>query len=110
MRFRGHRGRRHHHGQGDPRGALIVPFIWMLLVCILSFATIIVTATNSNNENTKVVTGFEAVFYILMYITMCNIMKVNRVKMPKTFKAYFCIFMIFAICLIIFCAINITLV
>ena len=114
MRFRGSRnrrfGRHHHHGQGDPRGALAIPFIWMLLVCVLSFATIIVTATNSNNENTKIVTGFEAVFYILMYITMCNILKSDRKKMPKTFKTYFCIFLIFAFCLVIFCAINITLV
>lgn len=112
MRFRGRAGRRHghHYGQGDPRAALFVPFIWMFLVCILSFVTIIVTATNSNNENTKVITGFEAVFFILMYITMCNLIKTDRFKMPKTFKAYFCIFLIFAACLIIFCSLNITLV
>ena len=114
MRFRGSRGRRFGRnrggGQGDPRGALAIPFIWMLLICVLSFATIIVTATNSNNENTKVVTGFEAVFYILMYITMCNILKFDRAKFPKTFKTYFCIYLIFAFCLVIFCAINISLV
>ncbi len=38
---------RNHHAQNDPRGAAIVPGVWMCLVALLSFATIIVVATNS---------------------------------------------------------------
>lgn len=99
------------HGHpNDPRGVLVIPMVWMTLVAFLSFATIIVTATNSEWEDAKAITAIEAIFYIAYLVMFCNVVCIKRKANPTKWKMFFIVLLILGGCNIIFCAINLSIV
>ena len=97
-----------HHG--DPRAAAVVPMVWMVIVGFLSFATIIVTASNAQWEDLKVITAIEAIFYIGYIVMFCNLVCIKKNDHPKKWKLFFIGLLVIGGCNIIFCAINLSIV